>query len=200
VWAGLLPGAGRAALAASYLVGTVVLAWHRVLPVVSLAVSLTGLAVVPALLGVDPNAGLSSLAAALVAIAAAGCHASLPLVAVSVALGLLGVTIVATHGLRSADLLIPVLAFAWLLGAGAWVAGRALFTRTLRAQLAEQRAAHTEQEARWQVAAAATAERLQIAREMHDVVAHSISVMILHASGVRRLLRPDQVAEREALE
>ncbi len=43
-------------------------------------------------------------------------------------------------------------------------------------------------------------ERLRIAREMHDVVSHSLSVMTLHVSGVRRLLRPDQVEERAALE
>jgi signal transduction histidine kinase len=35
---------------------------------------------------------------------------------------------------------------------------------------------------------------------MHDVVSHSLSVMTLHVSGVRRLLRPDQQAERAALE
>jgi signal transduction histidine kinase len=45
-----------------------------------------------------------------------------------------------------------------------------------------------------------TEERLRIAREMHDVVSHSVSVMTLHVSGVRRLLRPDQERERAALE
>src|SRR5690606_26032274 len=55
-------------------------------------------------------------------------------------------------------------------------------------------------ETQWRVAAAAAAERLRIAREMHDVGAHSISVMTLHVSGVRRLLRADQAAERDALE
>jgi len=200
VWAGLVPGAGRPALAASYLVGTSVLAWQRYLPLTSLAVSLSGLAVVPALLGVDPNAGLSSLAAAMVAVVSAAYHARRPLAALLVALGLLGITIVVTYGLGPVHLLIPDIAFAWLLGAGAWVVGRALANRTLRAELAEQRAAHAEQEAKWRVTAAATAERLRIAREIHDVVAHSISVMTLHVSGVRRLLHPDQTAEREALE
>jgi signal transduction histidine kinase len=56
---------------------------------------------------------------------------------------------------------------------------------------------------REQVAAAeerATAEeRARIAHELHDVVAHSISEMVVQASGVRYLLQEDQARERDAL-
>jgi signal transduction histidine kinase len=68
--------------------------------------------------------------------------------------------------------------------------------RTRRAYLAavEERAARMERERDAQAAVAAAAERTRIAREMHDVVAHSLSVMVAQADGAGYVMdsSPDQ--------
>ena len=64
-----------------------------------------------------------------------------------------------------------------------------------QARRAEERALRTEREARHAV----EEERGRITRELHDVLAHSVSVMTVQASAVRRRLLPEQERERQAL-
>ena len=75
----------------------------------------------------------------------------------------------------------------------AWLVGALL---RVRAQNAEQRRLRREDRA----VRAVTEERNRIARELHDVIGHSVSIMTVQTSAVRRRLRDDQVVEREALE
>jgi signal transduction histidine kinase len=62
-----------------------------------------------------------------------------------------------------------------------------------------ERAARLEREREQRAIAAFAEVRARIARALHDIVGHSVSVMTVQASAVRRLLREDQEREREAL-
>jgi signal transduction histidine kinase len=80
-----------------------------------------------------------------------------------------------------------------------WTVAFALGRKFQEADEAKERAARAEREREERARSAVTEERARIARELHDVVGHSVSVMTVQASAVRRLLRPDQQREREAL-
>ena len=82
----------------------------------------------------------------------------------------------------------------------AWSTGFALSRRSEHAREMAERAGRLEQEQRDSAEKAVAEERQRIARELHDVIAHSVSVMTVQAGAVRRLLRPEQEKERQALE
>ena len=81
----------------------------------------------------------------------------------------------------------------------AWAAGFALRERAEKAEAAELRAIQAEREREAAARIAVAEERARIARELHDVVAHAVSVMVLQVGAVRHKL-PDALAEdRDAL-
>jgi signal transduction histidine kinase len=81
-----------------------------------------------------------------------------------------------------------------------WTTGFVVSRRSQYARELVERARRIEQEQREAAERAVIEERQRIARELHDVIAHSVSVMTVQTSAVRRLLKPDQEKEREALE
>jgi signal transduction histidine kinase len=80
-----------------------------------------------------------------------------------------------------------------LLG-GPWVAGRAIRHRRRRESRLAEHALTVDREREQGARAAVEAERTRIARELHDVVAHAISVIVVQARGGRRSVRtePDE--------
>ncbi len=76
----------------------------------------------------------------------------------------------------------------------AWLAGFALRERVAQAEAAEERAAQAEREREAAARIAVAEERARIARELHDIVAHAVSVMVLQVGAVRHNL-PDTLAE-----
>ncbi|HEX6679512.1 MAG TPA: histidine kinase [Gaiellaceae bacterium] len=90
--------------------------------------------------------------------------------------------------------------FSNLVFAVVWVAGFLLGRKFEEGEAARERAERLERDREEQARIAVAEERARIARELHDVVGHSVSVMTVQASAVRRLLREHQEKEREALE
>jgi signal transduction histidine kinase len=83
--------------------------------------------------------------------------------------------------------------------AAAWAAGFALRAREEQAEAAEVRAVRAEGERETVARIAVAEERARIARELHDVVAHAVSVMVLQVGAVRHNLPQGLEEDREAL-
>jgi signal transduction histidine kinase len=117
--------------------------------------------------------------------------------AVAGAVFLVGTIAIVAHnqGNHPGDFLFPLIVFGV-----AWLVGLLLGQKLREGSEAKERAERLEQEREEQARAAVAEERARIARELHDIVGHSVSVMTVQAAGVRSLLKPEQEREREALE
>lgn len=78
--------------------------------------------------------------------------------------------------------------------------GREAYHRQQRMIELERRAIRAEHEREQQAADAVATERVRIARELHDVVAHEITVMTIQSAGARRILDADPVQAHSAME
>ncbi|MEW1840092.1 histidine kinase [Nonomuraea angiospora] len=80
-----------------------------------------------------------------------------------------------------------------------WLTGLYASTRRRYLEGLEERAERAERERDQQARMAAAAERARIARELHDVVAHNVSVMVVQADGAGYALDSDPEQAREAI-
>jgi signal transduction histidine kinase len=80
-----------------------------------------------------------------------------------------------------------------------WLGGQAVRGREAQLHELGERATRLEREREQRRRAAVADERLRIARELHDVVAHSISVMTVQAGGARLLVESEPARAEEAL-
>jgi len=84
--------------------------------------------------------------------------------------------------------------------AGIWILGVYISTRRAYMRSLEERAVRAERERDTQVQIARAAERARIARELHDVVAHNVSVIVVQADGASYAIDTDRERAKKALE
>jgi signal transduction histidine kinase len=194
VWLDDLPGSAGAKITAVVLT-TLPLAWRMAAPVATVALTTGGFALA-VILGLPVGESLVPAFAPLVAVYSVGVHSAARGLIAAAVIGLAAVSVavaVDPNG-RISDVLLNAAAML-----AALAVGRAVRAMGFETDALEARAAGLERERDEKARAAVAAERARIARELHDVIGHSISVMGVQAGAVRRVLAPELQREREAL-
>src|SRR4051794_18873732 len=187
---------------ANYLLGslaTLAVAWRRPWPVWALAVQLVAVLISTAAGGDLAENPFAPFLAVIVVMYGVGSYPPLGWSRFGVGIGVLGMILINLVGDAPSDagsyigtiLLAILLPYAAGRAAKEW-AQRALELERVNAAL------KAEQEQRSLLAVAD--ERSRIARELHDVVAHSISVMVVQAEGAKRMMDRDPRRAKSALE
>lgn len=165
------------------------LAWRRRFPLAVLAI------VVAAAPALDPGGQLSFFVALVLASFTAGAELDPPRSWAALALAVVPFWVgYAVIGGGVSDF-----AAVGILYGGSWLLGRALRERGKRAEHLAERAARLEREREEEAERAVARERARIARELHDIVSHSISVVAVQSQAVRRRLGPEQTREADDL-
>lgn len=102
------------------------------------------------------------------------------------------------QGLEGMEL--NVLAMEFLLIAIIWYAGRRVRSRGVYMQLLHDRARQLEREQDQEARRAVEAERARIARELHDIVAHQVSMMTVQAGAAKTVALNDPETARRSME
>ena len=136
--------------------------------------------------------------ATVVALYAVGAHAELPQTLVGpAAAGLLVLLVDIPRLVEGApwDEVVP----AWFILFGVWGFGRWMRHRSRESGALAERAEAAERDSRDRAARAVAEERARIARELHDLVAHSMGVIVIQAQGAQRALDASPEQARAAL-
>jgi signal transduction histidine kinase len=169
-------------------------AFRRRFPLSTLAFVVVGMMIV------DPDGQLSTFAALVLVSFTAGLELDPPRAYLGLALST--VPFYVAFAFVQPPLVSDFVAVTVLYG-GSWAVGQVVRRRTRQAAEEAARADRAEQEREERAARAVAEERTRIARELHDVVAHSISVVAVQTQAVRRRLDPSlerEIADLQAVE
>jgi signal transduction histidine kinase len=183
-------------LAAVGLLTTVPLVWRRRAPVAVLAAAAAGSSALHFISPAFWNNSSFSDAAQMLALYSVGANTR----GRSARLGAAVVVLVAVTAFIPDDspVGLTTVGFGMLFLIGPWLVGVVMRRRRDNELLLAERAFQAERRRDQHAQAAVSAERSRIARELHDVVAHAISVIIVQARGGERMVDTDPDRAREA--
>ena len=193
VWSGASAGPKAVTAPAGFVIAGSV-AFRRRAPLAAVAVAMAAV-IVQTLLASSPQA-LWLIVTWIVLFYSAGAALSRGRALVALAIGLAGAAI---DEAGAADRSVQGFVFGLALVAVPWLAGRAVHRREGRAEALELRSALLERDREEATHAAVREERARIARDLHDMVAHAVSVMVLNAEAADAVLDTDPARTRDQL-
>ena len=187
------PGSDGSQTSPAVLLCTAPLLVRRKWPIAVLAIALAGFVIA------GNASNLPTLVGGLIAALSVGLVERYFLVGAIAVFG--AAAIIAAEFGRGSYTQLPIPGFLspFLLIGAAFLAGRVIASRQVEVDRQRDRADALERERAASVKEAAEAERRHIARELHDVIAHSVGVMVVQAGAARHVLAEKPDAARESL-
>jgi signal transduction histidine kinase len=175
---------------------TVPLAWRRRAPLAAASIIAAAIAVDDLVAGWD--GAVISFDSSIIAAYSSGAYARQRHALAALAALMAGnlVDALGAPGNRAGDLALGLVVFSLV----PWLVGQALRRERRRSARLEELASQLEAEREQRAREAVAAERGRIARELHDIVAHAISVVAVQADAAAKLLDRDVARAREPLE
>jgi signal transduction histidine kinase len=149
----------------------------------------------------EVGSATTGLAALLLAVWAAGSHPARSLAVAGFAIGIASLVVIGERDVRLEDVQVEAAQGGNVIfvATAVWLAAFALQRRARRTAELEARATRLEREREERASTAVAEERTRIARELHDVIAHCVSVMTVQSGAARLLLEEDPQRALEPL-
>jgi signal transduction histidine kinase len=194
IWVVSVPGP-KAVLVPGVLLWTLPLLWRWRFPFAAPAFAFS-MQALSAFAGDEVASGLTSFAAYVLAFWAVGTHNGPRQAVAGAGIGFASIAVVADRDVRVdlADMLSVVVT-----GGAVTLVAYAVQRRARRATSLEGEAMRLEGQREEQARVAVLEERRRIARELHDVIAHSVTLMTVQAGAARLLLTDDPQRARESV-
>jgi signal transduction histidine kinase len=201
IWLGWVPDEGyaggpRGLDTVVVLLCTVPLAWRRRAPLAAFTVIIATFSLAQPLTSASASFFAGLLPALIGAYSVARYEDGRRVIAaIAIGLGGMLLLVATTPNFQKPEELL----FETFLWSSAWLLGWTIRRGEKRARELGKRAERLEREREEQARAAVLDERARIARELHDVVAHGVSVMVVQAGAARSMLPPQDDATRAQL-